>query len=73
MSPTVLGINLSHTGAACLLAGGEIRAAVVEERLSRVKGDAGFPIGAIERVLRTSGIDGNEIDLPAVGTLCERF
>ncbi|MAE70055.1 MAG: hypothetical protein CME06_06255, partial [Gemmatimonadetes bacterium] len=73
MSPTVLGINLSHTGAACVLAGGEIRGAGVEERLSRIKGDAGFPIRAIEHVLRASGVGGDEIDVLAVGTLCERF
>lgn len=69
----VLGINLSHTGAACLVVDGRVRAAVAEERLSRIKGDAGFPLRAIRSVLRTAGIDGADVDALAVGTLCERF
>ena len=71
--PCTLGINLSHTGAACLIGDGRVLAAVAEERLSRLKGDAGFPTRSIEAVLRIALLDPREIDTIAVGTLCERF
>jgi carbamoyltransferase len=53
----VLGISaFYHDSAACLLRDGEIVAAVSEERLTRKKGDAGFPARAVEFCLRQGGI-----------------
>jgi carbamoyltransferase len=69
----ILGINISHTGAACLVSSGRILAAVAEERLSRLKGDAGFPKLAVQSVLTSAGVQPQEIDTLAIGTLCERF
>ena len=71
--PCVLGINMSHTGAACLVADGRVVAAVSEERLSRRKGDAGFPARSILSVLETAGVDAADVDGIAVGTLAEHF
>jgi len=62
----VLGISaFYHDSAACLLRDGEIVAAVSEERLSRKKGDAGFPRRAVEYCLAAAGIGVS--DLAAVG------
>ncbi len=52
MSTYILGISAYyHDSAACLLRDGEIVTAVQEERFSRKKQDAGFPIHAIRHCL----------------------
>src|SRR2546430_15127065 len=53
MIPThVLGISaFYHDSAACLLRDGEIVAAAQEERFTRKKGDAAFPIHAVRYCL----------------------
>ena len=71
--PCVLGINMSHASAACLVADGRVLAAVSEERLSRTKSDAGFPLRSIMSVLRTAGVEPADVDGIAVGTLAEHF
>jgi carbamoyltransferase len=54
----ILGISAYfHDSAACLLRDGEIIAAAQEERFSRKKHDAGFPIHAIRYCLREAGIE----------------
>lgn len=55
--PIVLGINAAHDAAACVMIGGEPRAAVAEERLSRRKHQAGPPRRAIESCLSATGMD----------------
>ncbi|MFQ3659901.1 MAG: carbamoyltransferase N-terminal domain-containing protein, partial [Anaerolineae bacterium] len=53
----ILGINAYHGGAsACLIADGKLIAAAEEERFNRVKYWAGFPVQAIQYVLREAGI-----------------
>ncbi|MGD8278968.1 MAG: carbamoyltransferase N-terminal domain-containing protein, partial [Gemmatimonadota bacterium] len=53
----ILGISaFYHDSAACLLRDGEIFAAAQEERFTRKKGDAGFPVHAVEYCLREAGI-----------------
>lgn len=47
----ILGIHDGHNASACLLCDGEIRMAVQEERLRRVKNYAGFPSQAIRFIL----------------------
>lgn len=69
----VLGISLSHYGSACIIADGEVKAAVLEERLSRRKFDAGFPTLSIRKVIDIAGVRPSEIDHVAVGTMCEQF
>src|SRR5262249_30185433 len=59
----VLGLNAFHAdSSAALLKDGELVAAVAEERLSRVKHFAGFPVRAIREVLDLAGIDIAEVD-----------
>ncbi len=62
----IIGISaFYHDSAACLLRGGEIIAAAQEERFTRKKHDAGFPINAIEYCLAEAGIKTKNIDLLA--------
>jgi carbamoyltransferase len=67
MSPVwVLGTSaFYHDSAACLLGDGEIVAAAQEERFTRRKGDASFPLQAVEYCLHTAGI--TQSDLSFVG------
>jgi carbamoyltransferase len=59
----ILGLSAHyHDSAAALLVDGVPVAAVQEERLSRRKNDAAFPVGAIEHCLDTAGIQPEELD-----------
>ena len=60
---SILGISaFYHDSAAALIIDGDIIAAAQEERFSRVKHDARFPVGATKYVLAEGGISLNEID-----------
>jgi carbamoyltransferase len=59
----ILGISAHyHDSAAALLVDGDLVAAVQEERLSRHKNDAAFPVGAIEYCLDRAGIEAEQLD-----------
>src|SRR3981081_3441299 len=59
----ILGISAHyHDSAAALVVDGVPACAVQEERLSRHKGDAAFPLLAIESCLEHAGIEPNELD-----------
>jgi carbamoyltransferase len=59
----VLGISAHyHDSAAALVVDGVPVCAVQEERLSRAKHDAGFPVRAIEWCLNDAGLDADELD-----------
>jgi len=59
----ILGISCHyHDSAAALVAGGIPIAAVQEERLSRHKNDAGFPLAAIEWCLDRAGLEPDDLD-----------
>jgi carbamoyltransferase len=59
----ILGISAHyHDSAAALVVDGAPACAVQEERLSRHKNDAGFPIGAIEWCLDHAGLDPADLD-----------
>lgn len=59
----ILGISAHyHDAAAALLVDGELVGAVQEERLSRVKHDASFPLGAIEWCLERGGLEPGALD-----------
>ncbi|HTN74928.1 MAG TPA: carbamoyltransferase C-terminal domain-containing protein [Pirellulaceae bacterium] len=61
-----LGISpLAQDATAALLVDGHVVAAVAEERLSRRRLQAGFPVQAIEMVLRLAGVEPHQVD--AVG------
>jgi carbamoyltransferase len=59
----ILGISAHyHDSAAALLVDGLPVAAVQEERLSRRKNDAGFPLAAIEYCLDAGGLEPDDLD-----------
>jgi carbamoyltransferase len=59
-----LGINYSkmHDSSACLVRDGELLFAVAEERISRIKHDAGFPRLAIQACLDFAKIGAGQVD-----------
>jgi carbamoyltransferase len=66
MAYTILGISaFFHDSAAVLVVDGHIIAAAQEERFSRIKNDASFPVEAIKYVLREGGISENELSAVA--------
>lgn len=70
--PVVLGLNTSHDAAACLLTDGELRVAISEERLSRVKYHEGFPHLAVQYCLDAAGLpDLNAVDCIVLNQLPE--
>ena len=59
----ILGISAHyHDSAAALVVDGVPVCAVQEERLSRHKGDAAFPLLAIEWCLQNGGIESDDLD-----------
>ena len=62
----ILGICDSIESHACLVKNGKLIAAISEERMSRIKADAGYPKKSIDRVLEISGIKPNQIDIIAI-------
>lgn len=59
----ILGIScFFHDAAAALVQDGVVTAAAEEERFSRKKHDAGFPLHAIEFCLRSGGLRGEDLD-----------
>jgi carbamoyltransferase len=55
----------THESGACVLQDGRLVAAINQERLSRKKGDGGYPFEAIEEAMRLAGITPRDLD--AVG------
>ncbi len=59
----ILGINAYHGGAsACIIEDGQLIAAVEEERFTRIKYWAGFPVHSIRFCLSEAGISVHDID-----------
>jgi len=66
MPTHVLGISaFYHDSAACLLRDGEIVAAAQEERFTRKKHDAAFPVRAVEFCLQRAGVGATDLDFVA--------
>jgi carbamoyltransferase len=60
----ILGISaFYHDSAACLVRDGEVVAAAQEERFTRKKHDAGFPLNAINYCLEQAGLGAGGLDL----------
>jgi len=59
-----LGINYSqmHDSSACIVRDGDLLFAVAEERISRVKHDAGFPKNAIRMCLDFANVQAEQLD-----------
>ena len=62
----ILGICDSVESHACVLRDGNLISAISEERLSRIKADAGYPEKSINKVLEIAKIKPSEIDIVAV-------
>ena len=63
MSNFILGLSaFYHDSAACLIQDGVIVAAAQEERFTRKKHDAGFPVNAIAYCIKEADIDPETID-----------
>ena len=59
----ILGLNVFHGDAsACLIKNGILITAIEEERFTRVKHTAGFPINAIKSCLQQSKIQIDDVD-----------
>lgn len=59
----ILGISaFYHDSAAAVIQGGEIIAAAQEERFTRKKQDASFPVNAVKYCLEETGLSINELD-----------
>ena len=67
MNPLVLAIHEDTNANAALVRGGDIVAAVAEERLTRTKYQAGFPARAVDEVLRLGGVSLADVDVVAAG------
>lgn len=64
----ILGINAWHADAsAAIFVDGHLLAAIEEERLSRVKHAAGFPVLAVLFCLREAGLKFEDVDFYAIG------
>ena len=64
----ILGINAFHAGAsAALVINGELKFAIAEERLNRIKYYAGFPNLSIKNCLDFAGLDIKDVDHIAIG------
>jgi len=62
----ILGIScFYHDSAACILSDGKIIAAAQEERFTRKKHDADFPINAINYCFKEAGIGAGDLDFVA--------
>src|SRR5580704_11675490 len=63
----IVGINAYHGDAsAAAIVDGKLVAAAEEERFTRIKHAAGFPVEALKYVLKATGASSREIDLLAV-------
>ena len=63
MTMNILGISaFYHDSAACLVQDGRIVAAAQEERFTRKKADASFPINAIQFCIEEQGLTPSDID-----------
>src|SRR5580700_3618764 len=56
-----------HDSSACIARDGELLFAVAEERISRIKHDAGFPHNAIRASLDFAGVRPNQLDAVCAG------
>ncbi len=57
-----LNYNRMHDSSACIVRDGELLFAIAEERISRIKHDAGFPRLAVQACLDFVGIRADELD-----------
>jgi carbamoyltransferase len=64
----ILGIHDGHVASVALLIDGKIVKVIEEERLTRIKGDSGFPIKSLEYLKQHSPEDLENIDHVAIAS-----
>jgi carbamoyltransferase len=64
----VLGIHDGHNGTSSLLRDGRLVACVSEERLTRLKNQAGYPKNSIDTVLKIANVRPSDVDIVAFGS-----
>ncbi len=64
----ILGIHDGHNSSATIIKDGELICSIAEERLSRIKHHYGYPVKAIETVLKYSKISNKDIDIVAISS-----
>ena len=64
----ILGIHDGHNSSACLLINGDVKFAIQEERLSRIKNYWGIPELAIKNCLKSHKLSIKDIDLIAIAS-----
>ncbi|MDE1855375.1 MAG: hypothetical protein KGH57_03615 [Candidatus Micrarchaeota archaeon] len=64
---SVLGIHDAHDAGAAIAQNGEVAGAVNEERFTKKKNDVGFPVNAINYMLKNSDDDITKIAIPWIG------
>jgi len=65
----ILGVRFGHDAAAALIVDGKIIASIEEERLTRIKHDASFPVKAIAECLRIGGLQSEDIECLALPSI----
>lgn len=60
---TILAFNYGHDSSACVVVDGHIKAAIAEERLTRTKNDATFPLNSIRWCMEWAGIEARDVDI----------
>lgn len=71
MARVILGIHCGymHDSSAALVVDGELKAAILQERMSRKKKDPYFPREAILKCLEISGVQPEEVDVVALAAV----
>lgn len=65
----VLGIHDGHNAGAALVRGGQVIAAISEERLTNIKNYSGPPLLSIKKVFEIAQIEPSDVELIAIGCL----
>ena len=65
---TILGIHDGHNSGATLIKDGKILYSILEERITRVKNEIGYPINSINEIFSLSNLSFNKIDCVAYST-----
>lgn len=75
MARVILGIHCGymHDSSAALVVDGELKAAILQERMSRKKKDPYFPREAILKCLQITGIEPGDVDVVALAAADIRF
>jgi carbamoyltransferase len=63
---TILGINCGHDASICLIQNGVVICAIEEEKISRQKSEIGFPLKALQYIIKKHDLKSQTIDVIAI-------